>query len=326
MSTVIPFKPYLPKDRFQKRLTCVIAARGADGCVIVADTRVMRDYEASNQSKFKILWGRIAIAGAGTGLLLDELQEGLDELQVPPNTNFRVIRKRVEDVMKNIRDRYRSRLNEDFNLQAVLMGLEGFDKGDPELFVIHSQGVSERVETGVVFGHGDRPTAPMFRLLYNQMLTCEELAVLGWFAIANTVVLGIDQTVGMTQMGPECVVLRRDSEPTFLNPLDHPFLSSREALSNLNYRKKLIASVWEKIPMAYEGLLLEGQLPDYKLEELKEREIQQKLGIDGFDVFACESCSKRSWHPTRWRNQVKNCPYCGSEKVKYERTAIFPMH
>lgn len=204
MGMSVPFKPYLPKDRFQKRLTCVIAARGADGCVIVTDTRVMRDYEASNQSKFKILWDRVAIAGAGTGLLLDELQEGLSDLKLPSDANFRTIRKRVEDVLKRIRGRCSSRLKDDFNLQAMVMGLRDFDKGEPELYIIHSKGVSEKVETGVVFGHGDRPTAPTFRLLYNQMLTCEELAVLGWFAIANTVVLGIDQTVGMTQMGPEC--------------------------------------------------------------------------------------------------------------------------
>jgi 20S proteasome alpha/beta subunit len=183
--SLIPFKPYLPKDRFWSPLTCVIAAKGADGCTIIADTRVTRDYEASTHSKFKILWDRVAIAGAGTGLLLDELEEDLSELKVPPNANFKVIRKEIEDALKKIVGRYEKRLKEDYSLEAAVTGLDDFDKGEPEIRVAFPQGVSERVETGVVFGHGPRSTAPLFRLLYNPMLTAEELAVLGWFAIAQ---------------------------------------------------------------------------------------------------------------------------------------------
>lgn len=303
-------------------MTCVIAATGADGCVVIADTRVMREYEASYRSKFHILWDKMAIAGAGTGLLLDELDEGLSALKVPTDADFRTIRQMVEDVMKGIKDRYENRLGDDFNMQAIIMGLEGFDKGEPELRILHSGGVSERVEDWTIFGHGDRPTAPMFKLFYDPHLTCEELAVLGWFSMAETIMLGIDQTVGMTQMGPECVVLRKNSEPTFVNPLGQQFNSARAALSNLGFRLKLVTSIWEKVPLAYESNLLAGHMPDFKMEALKEQEIQKALGIDGFDVFICESCSKLSYHPTRWRTQVKNCPYCSSKKVKYERTII----
>jgi len=157
------------------------------------------------------------------------------------------------------------------------------------------------------------------------MLKVEELAVLGYFVISVVIRLGLDQTVGTGWLGPEVVILKANEEPRFLNPLDDQFKTAHQSLDTFNFRSKLVTSVWDKIPHAYEGLLLSGQLPDFKVEELKERSILQKLSIDGFDVWLCGSCSKRVWLPTRWKQEVRHCPYCGSKEAKFERRAILQM-
>jgi 20S proteasome alpha/beta subunit len=313
-------------------LTCVIGAKGSDGSVIIADTRVLRnEYEANNESKISLLWQnpphRAALAGAGPTALLDKLAERVGEMTPSANPTFRQIEETVEDTVRDLRLRYLPRLGEeDAQFEVVFMGLKGFDKGDPELRLVETNACAEEIKNFAIIGHASQYASSIFRMHYDGMLTATELGVLGWFTIASIVMLGLDQTVGMSALGPQVVIQRTDEEPRFLNPLDDEFKAARESLGNLTFRTKLVTSIWQKIPQAYEGYLLQGQLPDLKLEELKEKAILQKLGIDGFDVFACESCSKRSYHPTRWRQQVKNCPYCGSEKVKYERTTIIPVH
>jgi 20S proteasome alpha/beta subunit len=287
---------------------------------------MLREYEASNTSKFHILWDRVAIAGAGTSVLLDKFAEGIRDSQIPSTPDFEKIVQTIEDVVRTIHDRYEERLGLDYQLEALITGLDKFDKGDPYLRVVHSVGVTEHIENFAIIGHGAPYVAPFYRLFYDPMLTVNELAVLGYFAVSTIIWLGLDQSVGMNQLGPECVVLRANEQPLFLNPLDEEFKTARESLEQLKFRSKLVTSIWQKIPQAFEAMLLSGQLPDFKQEELKERAILQKLEIDGFDVWLCDSCSKRVWLPTRWKAEAHHCPYCGSNKVKFERTAILPMY
>jgi 20S proteasome alpha/beta subunit len=63
-------------------LTCVIGAKCAEGCVIVADRRVLRSYEATEESKVRIIWDRSVIAGAGTATLLDKLANSLTKSKI----------------------------------------------------------------------------------------------------------------------------------------------------------------------------------------------------------------------------------------------------
>lgn len=329
----LPNRLYHPIRNLRRRnlLTCVIGAKGADGSAIIADTRVLRnEYEANNESKISLLWQnppyRAVLAGAGPTALLDKLAERMRETPPPVNPTFRQIEETIEDTVRDLQLRYLPRLGEDARFDVIFMGLKNIDKGDPELRLVESNGLSEEIKSYAIVGHASEYASTIFRMQYDGMLTATELAVLGWFTIAGIIFMGLDETVGMSALGPQAVVLRTDEEPQFLNPLDDDFKTARESLGSSMFRTKLVTSIWRKIPQAYEGYLLQGQLPDFKLEELKERAILQKLGIDGFDVFACESCSKRSYHPTRWRKEVRNCPYCGSDKVKYERTAIIPMH
>ncbi|HET7147385.1 MAG TPA: hypothetical protein VFI73_02695 [Candidatus Nitrosopolaris sp.] len=76
------YLPALNKSRYideissQKSLTCIIAANGIDGCVIISDTRVMRDFEASKESKIYNMWENLSlvIPDSGTAALLDKFK------------------------------------------------------------------------------------------------------------------------------------------------------------------------------------------------------------------------------------------------------------
>jgi 3-mercaptopyruvate sulfurtransferase SseA len=45
---------------YARILTCIIGARGADGCVIISDTRQMEDDEAMKVSKIYPVWGNMS--------------------------------------------------------------------------------------------------------------------------------------------------------------------------------------------------------------------------------------------------------------------------
>jgi hypothetical protein len=120
--------------------------------------------------------------------------------------------------------------------------------------LIHAEGISEFVRDFAIIGHGAPYVAALFKLVYDNMLNVNELAVLGYFCIASIVFLGLDQTVGMSALGPEAIVLRANEEPRFLNPLQSDFSKARESLNDLRFRLKLVKSIWPQIPQAFENL------------------------------------------------------------------------
>jgi len=244
------------KYRYLKRrklLTCVIGAKCAEGTVIVSDKRVMREFEANNESKIHKLWDRVVLAGAGSTALLDKFAEAISKSTIPTAPNFQRVVEIIEDVIYGIQTRYRPRIGEDYDLQSLIMGLQEFDRGEPYLRLIHETGISEDVKDYAIIGHGAPYVAPFFRLLYDPMLTVNETAVLGYFAISTIVYMGLDQTVGINELGPETIVLRADEEPVFLNPLDPQFMTARQSLKSLVFRYKLVKAVWNHLPQAYEN-------------------------------------------------------------------------
>lgn len=235
-------------------MTCVIGAKGADGSTIVADTRVMREFEATNESKFHILWNRAAIAGAGTTAILDKFAERLSRSTIPKGPVFQQVVETVEDIAFELRERYEPRITSDYNFEAIVMGLEGFDKGDPYLRLVHDTGLSEDIKDFALIGHGAAYVATIFKLLYDPMLTARELGILGYFAIQSIVQLGLDQTVGVSPLGPEVVILSPNGEPQFLNPLESEFAKARESLRDIRFRYKLVTQIWGNVPQAYETI------------------------------------------------------------------------
>jgi 20S proteasome alpha/beta subunit len=235
-------------------LTCVIGATCADGCIIVSDTRVMREFEATNESKIHLIGKRAVLAGAGTAALLDKLAGYISKSGVSTATDFHKVVEDIEDITFEMRQRYHPMLDNQYNFQALIMGLQEFDKGDPFIRLIHAAGISEVVKNFAIIGHGAPYVAALFKLMYDNMLNVNELAALGYFCIASIVFLGLDQTVGMSPLGPEAIVLRTNEEPRFLNPLQTDFCRARESLNNLQFRFKLVKSIWPQIPQAFGNL------------------------------------------------------------------------
>lgn len=236
-------------------LTCVIGAKCAEGCVIISDTRVMREFEATNESKIHVLWDRVVTSGAGNAAILDNFAADLEESKVPETPNFAEVVKTIEDIAFALHGRYRPRLGSDYDFQALVMGLEKFDSGDPFIRLVHGEGISEAIENYAIIGHGSPYVNPLFKLLYDNMLTVTELAVLGYFSISTIVHLGLDQTVGVGFLGPETIVLKPGEKPTFLNPFEKKdFSTCLESLSALKFRYSLAKKVWSKLPQAYENI------------------------------------------------------------------------
>ena len=235
-------------------MTVVIGAKCAEGCAIISDLRVLREFEADNESKINKLWEKVVSVGAGNTAVLDSFSAELAESELPSAPDFTTAIKTIEDIAHRLQERYRPRIAECYEFEALVMGLKNFDKGDPYLRRVYSQGISEEIKDFAIIGHGAHYTATFFKLLYDRMLSVKELAILGYFAISLTVFLGLDQTVGFTKLGPEMVVLKSDEEPQFLNPLSHDFDVPRSSLDDLKFRYKLIKSIWSKIPQAFENM------------------------------------------------------------------------
>jgi 20S proteasome alpha/beta subunit len=245
-----------PNRQLKRRtsLTCVIGAKCAEGCVIVSDTRVLREFEANNESKINKLWDKVVSAGEGNTAILDNFSAELAKSKLPSTPDFGKVVKTIEDIAHVLQARYRPRIGMDYEFQALVMGLKNFDKGDPYLRRVYGEGISEEVKDFAIIGHGAPYVTPFFKLLYDRMLSVNELAVLGYFVISTIVFLGLDQTVGFGQYGPEAVVLKPNEEPLFLNPLSKEFSTARDSLSSLKFRFKLIKSIWTEIPQAYENV------------------------------------------------------------------------
>ncbi|MDQ6866075.1 MAG: hypothetical protein M3044_19890 [Thermoproteota archaeon] len=83
---------YLKPNR---KLTCVIGAQCADGCVIISDTRETIGSESRDVSKIRILWNnKGAIAGAGDAPLIDKIVETIDRISKDPDSD-----KMVKDIV-----------------------------------------------------------------------------------------------------------------------------------------------------------------------------------------------------------------------------------
>jgi len=242
----------------RKPLTCIIGAKCAEGVAMAADTRILREYEVSNENKVSSLWDRVAVAGSGTTSLFDMLVEELRQKNTLPSAKSSLDAVRiVEDMMAELQTRYRPRIGgNDYQIDALVAGLEGFDKGEPYLRFVDGRGFSEKVNTFAIIGHGKDCATPLFKLLYDPQLNMRELAVLESFIISLIVSLDVDQSVGFSGIGPQIIALRDDSKVEPINPYDPDFRYAMDLTKKDLYRPTLayhlVKPIWGKIPQAYE--------------------------------------------------------------------------
>jgi 20S proteasome alpha/beta subunit len=230
-------------------LTCIIGARGADGCIIISDTREISEYEVKDVSKIRLLWdGKAAMACAGDARLSDKLIESLSTpIPVFP------LHEAIEDSV--LRKRYTERLESatgKYGLGIIFMGPQGLNNDDPYIHLIYGDGISKNIKDFEIIGHGSKFIKVLFKLLYDDKLNVNELAVLGYFCIESLISIGLDQTVGTGQLGPDIMVFKKNDRPNLLSLQVSDFDTARNSLKSRDFRYKLVKSVWNQIPQAFQ--------------------------------------------------------------------------
>ena len=126
-------------------MTCIIGAKCAEGCVIVSDTKILREFEANNESKIAKLWDKVVTAGAGNTAIIDSFVSEISRSEIPNTPNFITAIRTIEDIAHSLQGRYRPRI-EDYQFDALVMGLQEFNTGEPYLRRIYCEGISEEVK------------------------------------------------------------------------------------------------------------------------------------------------------------------------------------
>jgi hypothetical protein len=104
-----------------KALTCIIGAYCAEGIVIVSDTRVIREFEATPETKLYKFWDEAAVIGVAgsrsiSDYLIDDLHNSKPSLNI---TGFRDVSEGVEDSICNVRNKYFPRIGHDFDIDVI---------------------------------------------------------------------------------------------------------------------------------------------------------------------------------------------------------------
>lgn len=248
------YTQYLQLKKRQKSVTCIIGAYCAEGVVIVSDTRVMREYEATSETKLHRFFDEsVVIGAAGSTSVSDYLVEDLNSNKPSSDlSSFNDITKNIEDSICKIKSRYLARMGRNgFEIEVLIGGLDSVDKGEPILKRTYQNGISENVTKFAIIGHGAPYATTLFGLMFDQMLTIRETALLGSFVISAIISLGYDQSVGVDNLGPEVVVIKTDEKPEFMDTSTKDFERTKNVAKSLNFKNQLVLSIWGYVPQAH---------------------------------------------------------------------------
>ena len=112
-------------------------------------------------------------ACAGVNAVIDRIKDVLNQKtnDIQPSS-FKQVYETVEDSITEVKSRYLQRMGpENYDIEMLLGGLEGFNTGEPILKCVDKYGVSENVSKFVIIGHGKQYATTLFTLLYDNMLT-----------------------------------------------------------------------------------------------------------------------------------------------------------
>jgi len=193
----------------------------------------------------------LVITGSGTAALLDKFKMRIFNLKFSSATDRPKAEIVVENVVAQLYEQYSRRLKDDHKFEAIVMGLEGFDKGEANIMRVHGEGISQCIKTYAIVGHGNPYIAALYSILYNYELSVIELAVLGCFCLRILVSTGLDQRVGLLEFGPECVILKTNGKPYYFSQGGKEFSTARKMLDKPQLRSKLAEIIWNEIPSIF---------------------------------------------------------------------------
>src|SRR6266487_823612 len=241
------------QQKSRRNMTCIIGALCAEGVVIVADSRSTNEFQTNLITKFHQFWnGRVIVACAGVNSVIDRFIDVLNEKTKDSEpASFKQVYETVEDSVSEVKTRYFPKLGHDYDIELLVGGLGGFDRGEPILNRVDRFAVTENISKFDIIGHGKPYAMSLFKLMYDNMLTLRETAILGSFVITSIVSMELDQTVGISNFGPEVIVIRDNNVPEYYDTAQEDFRLTNDMAKSLEFRNALVMSIWNKIPQAY---------------------------------------------------------------------------
>ncbi len=228
-------------------MTCIIAARGRDGTVLVSDRLVSRGDEVYERGKVEVFEDLVAMGFSGVLGIRDKLIPRIRrELAARPVVFLDQAIDIIEDLTAAAHDRYAPRLKDDAPgiLDALLIGRADLDAGEAEVHRLRERGYAERVHRFDCVGSAGQFAKLFLKLVYDPDMTTRQLLAVAGFVVLLIEGLGIDTNVGFYPEGVVCsdtegvAVIKQKKMEAILGRL-----SEREAFQSIS---KSVKSVMDK--------------------------------------------------------------------------------
>lgn len=235
--------------------TCIIGAKCSDGVTIVADRRVMRGLEATNEDKLFIL-GRetdpkVIVGASGLSGIMDRfIPMVMNSIVTVRAQSLWEIINEVEDNMKILSDRYGERFRSETSqekqeelISAFVCGLDSLVEGEAKIYHCYQNGFSEEIRQYDILGHGKPYALPFLKLLYDPQISTREMVDLSACVILNIEKLEVDQSVGGL---PDALILQNRN----INPITVELNEIKSVENHFNEHfgemKNLLRNLWCK--------------------------------------------------------------------------------
>ena len=153
--------------------TLIIGVRGKDGIILGSDRKVIRGGETDFEDKIKFLnINGVSIIFAASGFvgIVDDflevfgkaLEENIKEGMINSLLSIKLL---AEDMVKDIMERYESRLGEE-PLRFIFGGLSELDEGKARLYEIGAPGFGQKIKYYRLIGHGSSYARTIAKYLF----------------------------------------------------------------------------------------------------------------------------------------------------------------
>jgi len=222
--------------------TLIIGAKCKDGIVIGSDRKIQRGGETSYANKiFEFdVGGKVIFAAEGlTGIRDDFFYLLNSEIRrrrvVDTLYEIKLI---VEDIIANLTERYRERVDDPSPVGVLMGGLENLTRGSAQVYYVHGVGYGELV-TFRCSGHGANYAYSIAKFLCGHPI-CEDMVTDEVAARIAYTISWVSEDVDSTVGGPPSVAIMKNEESRinyleedFVNKIDQNVKKHRAKLPSL---------------------------------------------------------------------------------------------
>jgi len=219
-------------------VTLIIGAECQDGIVLGSDRKLRRGEEVDYSDKIFEMGNSIIGCAGLTGISDDFLLiMRLEISRIRPRSLYE-LKLIVEDVVNDLSDRYRGRLEEgEEQMEAILGGLEHLNSGNAKLYHIIG-GYAEGIRF-LCIGHGSYYATSISKFLYERDASVEKMSKMIAFTI-SWVAEDIDASVGGK---PQVLMVKNGNSPVETladNIVEEMEKKAKETKENLKNKLELL--------------------------------------------------------------------------------------